>query len=126
MRNRALGQTGAQAERRARKERILDSPRVRIESGFYEGLEWPLDRTPMVIGRGRAADLVLHEATISRAHALLGLEAGNVYVQDLGSMNGTLVNGERQDRADLVDGDEISMGRLSLRILVGAGESKDA
>jgi len=46
--------------------------RLRINSGFYEGLEWELDRPSTVIGRGRNADLVLNEATISRAHALFG------------------------------------------------------
>ena len=40
--------------------------------GFYEGLEVPLDRDWLVIGRGRTADLVIAEPTISRAHAAIG------------------------------------------------------
>ncbi len=91
---------------------------VRIESGFYEGLEWPLDRSSTVIGRGRHADLLLNEATISRAHALLGRDGDHVFVQDLGSTNGTLVNGNRADRQNLNDGDELAMGRLSLRVQI--------
>jgi pSer/pThr/pTyr-binding forkhead associated (FHA) protein len=89
-----------------------------VASGFYEGLAWPLDRPSTVIGRGRSADLVLNEATISRAHALFGLEAGRPFVQDLGSTNGTLVNGERTERRELQDGDELRMGRLVLRMRV--------
>jgi pSer/pThr/pTyr-binding forkhead associated (FHA) protein len=89
---------------------------VRIESGFYEGLEWELDRPSTVIGRGRNADLVLNEATISRAHALFGYEGLRVFVQDLGSTNGTLVNGVREHRKVLTAGDELRMGKLQLRI----------
>ena len=89
---------------------------VRIETGFYEGLEWPLDRSSTVIGRGRHADLLLSEATISRAHALLGRDGDRVFVQDLGSTNGTLVNGSKADRQFLGDGDELMMGRLVLRV----------
>ena len=45
-------------------QRQLARTFVRVESGFYEGLEWPLDRASTVIGRGRTADLVLSEVTI--------------------------------------------------------------
>lgn len=95
---------------------------VRVESGFYEGLEWPLDRASTVIGRGRTADLVLSEATISRAHALLGFRGETPFMQDLGSTNGTLLNGKREQQATLRDGDELRMGRLVLRIRVEKGE----
>ncbi len=90
--------------------------KVRIQTGFYEGLEWLLDRSSTVIGRGRHADLLLNEATISRAHALLGRDGEAVFVQDLGSTNGTLVNGNRADRKVLKDGDELTMGRLVLKV----------
>ena len=83
--------------------------------GFYEGLEVPVDRSWLVIGRGRSADLVLAEATISRAHAAIGWD-GEFFVQDLGSTNGTLVNGSRAPRTALHDGDELQLGKLMLRI----------
>ncbi len=92
---------------------------LRVESGFYAGLVWPLERASTVIGRGRNSDLVLNEATISRAHALLSYEGPRLYVQDLGSTNGTLVNGVREDRALLSDGDELRMGRLVLTVSIG-------
>lgn len=93
---------------------------LRIDSGFYEGLEWELDRPSTVIGRGRNADLVLNEATISRAHALFGYDAGKAFVQDLGSTNGTLVNGAREHRRVLAHGDELRMGKLVLRVRLDA------
>jgi pSer/pThr/pTyr-binding forkhead associated (FHA) protein len=93
---------------------------VRIDSGFYEGLEWELDRASTVIGRGRNADLVLNEATISRAHALFGYDTSKAFVQDLGSTNGTLVNGSREHRRALAHGDELRMGKLVLRVRLDA------
>jgi pSer/pThr/pTyr-binding forkhead associated (FHA) protein len=83
--------------------------------GFYEGLEIPVDRDWLVIGRGRSADLVLSEPTISRAHAAIGFEEGEFFVQDLGSTNGTGVNGQREPRTSLSDGDEVQLGKLALR-----------
>jgi len=89
---------------------------VRILRGFYEGLEVPLDRDWMVIGRGRTADLVIAEPTISRAHAAIGWDAEGFFMQDLGSTNGTKVNGQRSPLARLKDGDDLQLGRLQLRI----------
>ena len=89
---------------------------LEVTRGFYEGLDLPLDRDRLVIGRGRGADVVLAEPTISRVHAAIGFEEGRFFVQDLGSTNGTFVNGRREVRADLGDGDELQMGKLLLRV----------
>jgi pSer/pThr/pTyr-binding forkhead associated (FHA) protein len=90
---------------------------VRVLEGFYEGLELPIDRSWWVIGRGRGADAVLAEPTISRAHAAIGYQPDEgFFVQDLGSTNGTLLNGVRTERTALADGDQIQMGRLQLRV----------
>jgi len=88
---------------------------IRVMRGFYEGLEIAVDRDWLVIGRGRTADFVLSEPTISRAHAAIGYEEGAFFVQDLGSTNGTGVNGESEPRKLLADGDELQLGRLLLR-----------
>ena len=88
---------------------------IRVLRGFYEGLEIPVDRDWLVIGRGRSADLVLSEPTISRAHAAIGYESGEFFVQDLGSTNGTGVNGRREPRIALENGDEVQLGKLALR-----------
>jgi pSer/pThr/pTyr-binding forkhead associated (FHA) protein len=67
---------------------------IRVLRGFYEGLEMPVDRDWMVIGRGRGADIVIAEPTMSRAHAAIGYDGAHFFVQDLGSTNGTRVNGQ--------------------------------
>jgi pSer/pThr/pTyr-binding forkhead associated (FHA) protein len=89
---------------------------IQVRSGFYDGLEVALDRDWLVIGRGRGADVVLAEATISRAHAAFGVESGGFFVQDLGSTNGTMVNGSKIERQELKSGDEIRMGRLVIGV----------
>ncbi len=89
---------------------------VIVLSGFYEGLEVALNRNRLVIGRGRKADLVLAEATISRAHAAVGFDADGFFVEDLGSTNGTLVNGAPVGKQPLKNDDEIQMGKLRLGI----------
>ena len=93
---------------------------MRVLSGFFEGLELPIDRDWLVIGRGRQAGLVLAEPTISRAHAALGFDGTAFFVQDLQSTNGTMVNGERRDRAPLRDHDEIQIGRLQLQVRIAS------
>jgi pSer/pThr/pTyr-binding forkhead associated (FHA) protein len=89
---------------------------ILVETGFYEGLEWPLLGERCVVGRGREADLVLSEPTISRSHAAVQRADGGWVVEDLNSTNGTVVNGTRTTRARIKNGDEIQLGRLVLRL----------
>jgi pSer/pThr/pTyr-binding forkhead associated (FHA) protein len=99
---------------------------VRVMAGFFEGLELPIDREWLVIGRGKTAEIMLAEPTISRAHAAVGYDGHGFFVQDLRSTNGTLVNGERRERASLRDQDEIQIGRLHLMVRLPALESDEA
>lgn len=87
-----------------------------VLSGFYEGLEVCLDRDRLMIGRGRKADVALAEATISRAHAVIGFDGQVFYVEDLGSTNGTFVNGTHVTKQPLKTDDEIQMGKLRIRV----------
>ena len=89
---------------------------VRVMRGFYADLEMAVDRDWMVIGRGRDADIVIAEPTMSRAHAAIGFDGDHFYVQDLGSTNGTRHNGSRSEKAVLKDGDEIQLGKLLLQV----------
>jgi pSer/pThr/pTyr-binding forkhead associated (FHA) protein len=84
--------------------------------GFYEGLEVPVDRDWVVIGRGRGADIVIAEPTMSRAHAAIGFDGERFFVQDLGSTNGTRVNGSPEQKSPLKDGDDLQLGKLLLRV----------
>lgn len=116
-----VGEPASTGEATGSRSLVPPGARVCILRGFYEGLEVPVDRDWLVIGRGRGADVVLAEPTISRTHAAIGFESGEgFFVQDLGSTNGTLVNGTRQQRSRLCNGDEIQIGRLWLRVALPA------
>lgn len=81
-----------------------------------------------VIGRSRACAVQVAETTVSRQHAVFVVEPGNVRLRDLGSSNGTYVNGKRVDGMQaLSDGDRVVVGEaeLVIRILppLGPGEA---
>src|SRR5688572_19004041 len=70
---------------------------------------------PAVIGRGRTAEVALHDDGVSRAHARIVSDGEQVYVEDLCSRNGTYVNGDRvSGRAKIADGDKIQVGRTTI------------
>jgi uncharacterized RDD family membrane protein YckC len=74
---------------------------------------FPLEGEKMVIGRSRSCDIRLREDTVSRLHAALVWRDEGLVVEDLGSSNGTFVNGERVLSPQLVEaGDSIRFGSL--------------
>jgi hypothetical protein len=73
----------------------------------------PLTGT-VVIGRGAEADLMLPDTGVSRRHAELRAVDGRVELHDLGSTNGTRVNGQRVQAVTLTDGDRITFGGTEL------------
>jgi DNA-binding response OmpR family regulator len=74
---------------------------------------WPLDRPVTEIGRWDDNDVVIDDRWVSRYHAQVRREGDTYVVQDLGSKNGTLVNGRRiAGPLNLSDGDEIQVTPL--------------
>ena len=73
-----------------------------------------LPRTPMSIGRDPSNDLVLPDAMVSRRHAVVELRAGQFYLRDCNSSNGSLVNGDRVNERSLRDGDLVAIGTARL------------
>ena len=65
-------------------------PRFFLE---IEGRMHPVDRLPFVLGRGSDADLRLDDKGVSRRHLQLSMQGGAVVASDMGSTNGTLING---------------------------------
>lgn len=70
---------------------------------------------PSVLGRSPDCEIPLRAKAVSRRHARLEFEGGRWFVVDLGSRNGVCVGGEKVERAQLADGDEIALGDLHLR-----------
>jgi hypothetical protein len=74
----------------------------------------PVESTALSLGRGLGNDVILEDTRVSRHHAQLRYRQRRFWVTDLGSTNGTFVNGERVSETALRDGDLISLGGLEL------------
>lgn len=79
-----------------------------------DGRRTEVDDEPVVIGRLPACDVVLEDPNVSRRHAELRRVDGTVLICDLGSTNGTQVNGVRVREQPLANGDRITIGRTTL------------
>src|SRR5215471_16933294 len=91
---------------------------LRFISGKYQGGEFPLeDNREIIVGRSSDLDMVLVEEMVSRRHARIQLVGGSVNIDDLGSTNGTFVNGERVTHAELQEGDRVLIGSNILKVV---------
>jgi len=88
---------------------------IRTPAGGGVPERYPLKSGPNTIGRSRENDIVLHDASLSRAHARIDVEEGGSSVLDLGSRNGTFVSGLRVLQCRLKHGDTVQLGELPLR-----------
>jgi len=99
---------------------IQSSPRLIIVSGVLLGHQIELGETPVTIGRSSECTIALPHPSVSRRHCRIWCENGRYRIEDLGSTNRTFLNGEDVTRADLRDGDQISIGSNALKFFLGA------
>lgn len=102
----------------AERSRDVASPGERgyaliVASGPRRGMHWPLENG-VEAGRHLDAAIFLDDVSVSRHHCMFLIEDARLEVRDLGSTNGTYVNGTRCDRADLKAGDQVIIGRFHL------------
>jgi pSer/pThr/pTyr-binding forkhead associated (FHA) protein len=90
-----------------------------VTAGPRQGAHWVLDEGTWEAGRTPSAWILLDDVTVSRRHAAFTVESGRLEMRDLGSTNGTYVNGTRADHATLQAGDEVIIGRFHL-VVAGA------
>jgi pSer/pThr/pTyr-binding forkhead associated (FHA) protein len=87
----------------------------------------PITRFPCVVGRHPACDLWLSDPMVSRRHCALWLHNGRVWVVDLGSRNGTRLNGEPLTAArPLEDGDELQLAGVPFRVRLAEPVEEEA
>jgi hypothetical protein len=91
-------------------------PQVQLE---IDGRVHRVNSAVTVIGRGAEADVVVDDPGVSRRHAEIHTGGGRVRVVDLGSTNGTFVDGERIGTGDLADGSRITVGRTRIVVRLG-------
>jgi len=81
----------------------------------FDGSRHEVKQRRVVLGRSRDCDIQLTDTNVSRRHAELRQEGASYWIVDLGSTNGTEVNGKRVKRAKLQAGDTITLGSTEIR-----------
>jgi pSer/pThr/pTyr-binding forkhead associated (FHA) protein len=85
-------------------------PVLVVVRGSVAGEEHSLDREKLVLGRGSDADLAFHDDQMSAHHAAIEFTGEAFRICDLGSTNGTFVNGKPVQARELASGDRIELG----------------
>jgi len=85
-----------------------------MQHGPSAGARFLLDAERTTVGRSTSADIFLDDVTVSRKHAEFVREGRVFWVRDVGSLNGTYVNRERIDQAELHSGDEVQIGKFRM------------
>jgi hypothetical protein len=100
---------------------------LRFISGKYQGGEFPLgEGQEIVVGRSSDLDMVLVEEMVSRRHARIRMQDGVIHIEDLGSTNGTFVNGEKIQATELREGDRVLIGTSILKVVSVGVEEPDS
>jgi S1-C subfamily serine protease len=91
---------------------------VRTGPDAGTAVELPAD-APFVLGRQRGCDLVVRDARASRRHLQLAPDGDRIHLRDLGSANGTVLDGRRVEEALLEGGEEIRIGDVLIAVTLG-------
>jgi pSer/pThr/pTyr-binding forkhead associated (FHA) protein len=93
-----------------------------VKRGPNAGSTFLLEAGSTAVGRSTDSAVFLDDITVSRAHATFERrDDGSWFVRDVGSLNGTYVNGEQVDETKLASGDEVQIGKFKLTFFA-AGE----
>ena len=122
----ALGQAAGREAAEALSAPLAGEPTRLLTPGEVPGLaawlEAPDGRRldlegsePFLLGRGEGCHWRERDRSVSRRHARIERVGGGFAIEDLGSLNGVRVNGQRVPRTLLADGDEITLGEVRLR-----------
>ena len=93
-----------------------------VKRGPNAGSRFLLDGALTRVGRHPDSDIFLDDVTVSRRHAEFVCQGRAYVVRDVGSLNGTYLNRERVEEAQLENGDEVQIGKFKLVYLAGVGE----
>ncbi len=91
---------------------------IAVERGPKElrGVKMPV-RGPVIVGRSPNSDIVIGASYVSARHARFSIMGSNLFVEDLGSTNGTAVNGKRiTEPVALKSGDMVNVGDVAVRV----------
>jgi pSer/pThr/pTyr-binding forkhead associated (FHA) protein len=100
---------------------VTEVPVLIVRKGIEVGERFYLEQPQITIGRDPDSDIFLNDVTVSREHAVLHVDAGEVRIEDVGSLNGTYVNDSIVTGAVLSSGDTVQIGRFQMVFLSGGG-----
>jgi pSer/pThr/pTyr-binding forkhead associated (FHA) protein len=119
---RAVSEIGVGFESLSTEEREVLSAMLIGLSGPGKGARFLLNVAQTSIGRTVTSEIFLDDVTVSRKHAVVERSDGSNYlVRDMGSLNGTYLNGEAVKESGLNSGDEIQIGKFKLTFFVKEG-----
>src|SRR6266850_4662909 len=98
-------------------------PRLAAISGKLKGAIFTIDESEIVIGRERAANVCIADASVSRRHSLIEKDGEHFKITDLESLNGTFVNDVPVKTRALEHGDRVRIGDCQFLFLVHAGDT---
>jgi pSer/pThr/pTyr-binding forkhead associated (FHA) protein len=96
-----------------------------VQRGPGAGSRYLLDTDLSTVGRHPESDIFLDDITVSRRHVEFRRSEDAFRVHDVGSLNGTYLNGDRVDDAALQNGDEVRIGKFRL-IFFASDSTKDS
>ncbi|RIK80318.1 MAG: hypothetical protein DCC67_09495 [Planctomycetota bacterium] len=95
---------------------------LKVLEGAKQGAAIAVKKPQFVIGRSQSCNLCAGSTAISRQHCAITRDEARVAIKDLGSRNGTLVNGNRiEGEVELTSGDEITIGPLKFLVTITPG-----
>lgn len=95
---------------------LSDMLRLDVEMEGVLHAQYEITPQPVVIGRTQEADIRLDNPLISRRHVRIYVKDGKAIIEDLKSNNGTFLNGQKVEKAEVSIGDEVRIGPYLLRI----------
>jgi len=99
-----------------------------VENGAQQGRRYDFTEPELfIVGRSPDANFVLDKSDpcVSRKHFMIEIVPPRCYIRDFGSLNGTFVNDEKCDQAELKDGDIIAAGQTRFRVSISAHQNQN-
>src|SRR3990172_5313939 len=111
------------AARLGSSDRTQDLPVLIAQTGKLNGSRWVLEGAQTLIGRGAECELVIPDRQVSRTHARIVHSPEGYYLEDLGSKNGTHVNGAAVEGRVLLQDGDIIQGAVAMKLVFVGTES---
>jgi pSer/pThr/pTyr-binding forkhead associated (FHA) protein len=93
-------------------------PAIVILSGAAKGTEYAIDSDRVTMGRGPGVDLAFDDSAMSREHLAIEFTSGGFRIRDLGSTNGTLLNGGELKVGELKHADKFQIGEHLFQLVI--------